>query len=309
MSRLGLGTLTWGDGTEPGDAAALLSAFADAGGTLVETCDAYAGGKAQRVLGESLARVRRDRLVIAARTSPLPAGAGRGALLTALDAALARLGVDHVDLWQLPAVPAAPAPPASSEEALTAPLEEALTAVQTAVFSGRVRYAGLAGPRGWQLATTVERARTTAAVALPVSAQVEYSLLARDAEAELVPAAEFHGVGLLAWAPLGRGVLTGKYLDGTPADSRGASPAHARYVEARRTDRSVRVVHAVRTAAEGLGTTPLAVALAWVRDRPGVSAAVVGARHTAQLATSIAAEALELPDAIRAALDDVSRAG
>jgi aryl-alcohol dehydrogenase-like predicted oxidoreductase len=177
------------------------------------------------------------------------------------------------------------------------------------VFSGRARYAGLAAPHGWQLATTVERARTTAAVAVPVSAQAEYSLLARGAEADLVPAARFHGVGLLAWAPLGRGVLTGKYLDGTPADSRGASPTHAPYVEARRTDRSARIVHAVQTAADGLGTTPLAVALAWVRDRPGVAAAVVGARHTAQLAASTAAEGLELPAEIRAALDDVSRAG
>jgi aryl-alcohol dehydrogenase-like predicted oxidoreductase len=144
---------------------------------------------------------------------------------------------------------------------------------------------------------------------VPVSAQVEYSLLTRGAEEELVPAAAFHGVGLLAWAPLGRGVLTGKYLDGTPADSRGASTAHAQYVEARRTERSARIVHAVLTAADGLGTTPLAVALAWVRDRPGVAAAVVGARHTAQLAASTAAESVELPAEIRAALDDVSRPG
>jgi aryl-alcohol dehydrogenase-like predicted oxidoreductase len=266
----------------------------------VETCDGYAGGKSQRVLGESLARVRRDRLVIAARTAPPRAGTGRGALLAALDATLARLGVDHVDLWQLPAVPG----PAGS-----APLEEALTAVQAAVFSGRARYAGLAAPHGWQLATAVERARTTAAVAVPVAAQVEYSLLARAADEELVPAAEFHGVGLLAWAPLGRGVLTGKYLDGTPADSRGASIAHVQYVEARRTEHSARIVHAVLTAADGLGTTPLAVALAWVRDRPGVTAAVVGARHTAQLAASTTAESLELPVEIRAALDDVSRPG
>jgi aryl-alcohol dehydrogenase-like predicted oxidoreductase len=296
VSRLGLGTLTWGDGTEAGDAAALLSAFVEAGGTLVETCDAYAGGKSQRLLGESLARVRRDRLVIAARTAPPRTGPGRGALLAALDTALARLGVDHVDLWQLPAVPVS-----------GAPLEEALTAVQAAVFSGKVRYAGLAGPHGWQLATAVERARATAAVAVPVSAQSEYSLLARDADADLVPAAQFHGVGLLAWAPLGRGVLTGKYLERTPADSRAAAAAHAPYVEARRTERSARIVHAVLTAADGLGTTPLAVALAWVRDRPGVAAALVGARHTAQLAASTAAEALELPGEIRAALDDVSR--
>jgi aryl-alcohol dehydrogenase-like predicted oxidoreductase len=111
---------------------------------------------------------------------------------------------------------------------------------------------------------------------------------------------------LLAWAPLGRGVLTGKYADGTPADSRGASPAMAPYVEARRNERSARIVAAVLTAADGLGTSPLAVAMAWVRDRPGIASAVVGARDAAQLAASLAAETVTLPPEIRAALDDVS---
>ena len=121
------------------------------------------------------------------------------------------------------------------------------------------------------------------------------------------PAAAHHGIGLLAWAPLGRGVLTGKYTDGTPADSRGASPKLAPYVEARRNERSARIVQAVLTAADGLGTSPLAIALAWVRDRPGVASAVVGPRDVAQLAASVAAESVTLPLEIRAALDDVSR--
>jgi aryl-alcohol dehydrogenase-like predicted oxidoreductase len=102
-------------------------------------------------------------------------------------------------------------------------------------------------------------------------------------------------------------VLTGKYTDGTPADSRGASPSLAPYVEARRNERSARIVQAVLTAADGLGTSPLSVALAWVRDRPGISSAVVGARDAAQLAASVAAESVTLPLEIRAALDDVSR--
>ena len=151
-----------------------------------------------------------------------------------------------------------------------------------------------------------ERGRALGGVTVPVSAQVEYSLLCRDPERELLPAAVHHGVGLLAWAPLGRGVLTGKYVDGTPADSRGASPELAPYVEARRTERSARIVHAVLTAADGLGTSPLSVALAWVRDRPGVSAAIVGARDAAQLTASMAADPLILPAEIRTALDDVS---
>ena len=298
VSRLGLGTLTWGNGTNLDAAAAQLCAFADVGGTLVETCDAYAGGESQHLLGLALAAgPPRDRLVIAARTTLPAGGATRGCLLTELDAALTRISTDHLDLWQLPAVP----DPSSG-----VPLDEALTAVQVAVLSGRARYAGLVAPRGWQLATAVERARTVGPVSVPVSAQVEYSLLAREVEAELAVAAAFHGVGLLAWAPLGRGVLTGKYLEGTPADSRAASAALARYVEARRTERSARIVQAVLTAADGLGTSPLAVALAWVRDRGGVAAAIVGARDTAQLAASLSTEPLTLPPEIVAALDDVS---
>jgi aryl-alcohol dehydrogenase-like predicted oxidoreductase len=169
-------------------------------------------------------------------------------------------------------------------------------------MSGRVRYVGLVGPAGWQLASVAERARARWPGARPASAQAEYSLLARDAEAELLPAAAHHGAGLLAWAPLGRGVLTGRYQDAPPVD---VSP----YVQERRTDRATRIVQAVLTAAEGLGTTPLAVALAWVRDRQGVAAAVVGARDAGQLTASTAAEAVTLPEAIRAALDDVSAPG
>jgi aryl-alcohol dehydrogenase-like predicted oxidoreductase len=299
VSRIGLGTMTWGDDTDLESATDQLVTFVDAGGSLVETCDAYAGGAAQEVLGAVLAEsVPREDLVLAGRGG-LPAGAigegaARGALLNTLDATLRRLGTDHLDLWQLPGWDAA------------VPLDETLSAVQVAVMSGRVRYAGLVAPSGWQLATVTEHARPLGGLVVPVSAQVEYSLLSRAAEAELVPAASYHGLGLLAWAPLGRGVLTGKYVDGTPADSRAASPVLAPYVEARRNERSARIVHAVLTAADGLGTSPLAVALAWVRDRPGVASAVVGARDAAQLAASLATEKLELPAEIQSALDDVS---
>lgn len=299
MSRIGLGTMTWGIEPDTEDATAQLTAFVDAGGTLVETADGYGDGAAQEVLGEVLAAsVPRDYVVIAGRSSlpggPLGDGAARGALLTGLDATLKRLRTDRLDLWQLPGFDA------------TVPLEETLSAVQIAVTSGKARYAGLVAPKGWELATVAERGRALGNITVPVSAQVEYSLLSRDVEAELLPAATHHGIGLLAWAPLGRGVLTGKYADGTPADSRGASPTLAPYVEARRNERSARIVSAVLTAADGLGTSPLSVALAWVRDRPGVAAAVVGARDAAQLAASMAAETVTLPAEIRAALDDVS---
>ncbi|MGI5132526.1 aldo/keto reductase [Pseudonocardia sp. CA-107938] len=298
VSRLGLGTMSWGTDTDADAAGEVLTAFVDAGGTLVETADAYGDGAAQCVLARLLADVGRERLVLAVRCT-LPGGAlgdgpGRAALLTALDATLARLGTDHVDLWQLPAFDP------------TVPLEETLSAVQVAVYAGKARHCGLIAPRGWQLATVAERARALGPVTVPAAVQAEYSLLHRTAEHDLLPAAGHHGVGLLAWAPLGRGVLTGKYADGTPADSRAASPAMAPYVQARRNERSGRIVAAVLTAADGLGTSPLAVALAWVRDRPGVASALVGARDTAQLAASLAAEPVTLPAEIRAALDDVS---
>jgi len=299
VSRIGLGTMTWGDDTDPDGAAEQLRTFVGAGGTLVEIADGYGGGAAQSVLGGLLRRVvDRDDLVLAARIrakGPRGSGAGRAALLTGLDRVLRRLGVEHLDLWQLPGWDA------------DVPLDETLGAADTAVASGRVRYVGLLGPAGWQLATTAERARARWPRALPVSVQAEYSLLTRDSELELLPAAAHHGAGLLAWAPLGRGVLTGKPAAGTPAESRGASAASGPSVDDRRTERSSRIVQAVLTAAEGLGTSPLSVALAWVRDQPGVAAAVVGARDAAQLEASTAAEAVELPDAIRAALDDVSR--
>ena len=296
VSRLGLGTLSWGRETDAEEAAIQLVSFIEAGGTLVDTADVYSEGEAERILGELLADVvPRDEVVVAtkavARRDPGPFGGGasRGALLTALDGSLRRLQTDHIDLWQLHAWDPA------------VPLEETLSAVSDAVRAGKVRYAGVSNYTGWQLATAV----ATSQVPL-VSVQVEYSLLERGVERELGPAATYHGVGLLPWAPLARGVLTGKYRNSTPSDSRGASPHLARYVEHHRTDRAARIVQAVVTAADGLGTSPLEVALAWVRDRPGVVASVVGARDAAQLAGSLAAAEVELAPAIRAALDDVS---
>ena len=179
VSRIGLGTMTWGESTPLDTATAQLSAFVEAGGSLVETADGYGDGAAQQVLGEVLAAaVSREQLVIAGR-STLPGGAlgdgaARGALLAGLDATLKRIGTDHLDLWQLPGFDA------------SVPLEETLSAVQVAVLAGKVRYAGLVAPRGWQLATVAERARSLGNMMVPASAQVEYSLLTRDVESELL---------------------------------------------------------------------------------------------------------------------------
>lgn len=293
--------MSWGVDTDADEATNQLVAFVDAGGTLVDTADVYADGQSERILGILLGDVvDRDDVVIATKAvarradGPFGGGASRGALLSALDASLSRLDIDHVDLWQLHAWDVA------------VPIEETLAAVDAAVASGKVRYAGVSNYTGWQLGTAATWQRTVPGRTRLVSTQVEYSLLERGVEREVVAAAEHHGIGLLPWAPLGRGVLTGKYRGSTPADSRGASQHFAPYVEQHRTERAARIVEAVVTAADGLGTSPLAVALAWVRDRPGVVAPVVGARDTGQLTGSLAAEDLTLPPAIRAALDDVS---
>ena len=301
VSRLALGTMTWGRDTDEDEAAMQLTAFVDAGGTLVDTADVYCDGDSERTLGRLLADVvPRSEVLLATKAvgrtgpGPLGRGASRGHLLSALDASLRRLGVDHVDLWQLHAW-----------DDLT-PLEETLAACDTAVSSGRVRYVGVSNFTGWQTAQAATWQRAWPGRAPLVSTQVEYSLLQRGIEREVVPAAEALGLGVLAWSPLGRGLLTGKYRTATPEGSRGASPQWAGFLDDLRSAGADRIVEAVVTAADGLGTTPLAVALAWVRDRPGVVAPVVGARTAAQLQESLDAEAVRLPAAIRTALEDVS---
>ena len=131
-------------------------------------------------------------------------------------------------------------------------------------------------------------------------------MLNREIEKEVLPCAIELGVGILAWSPLGRGVLTGKYRLGTPSDSRGASPHFAGFVEPYLDGRGIRIVEAVNVAAEGLGYSPLEVALAWVRDRPGVTSAIVGARTGAQLRGILTSEEIFLPQIVRSALDDAS---
>jgi aryl-alcohol dehydrogenase-like predicted oxidoreductase len=290
VSALGLGTMTWGRDTDPDDAAGQLEAFVAAGGTLVDTSNIYGDGDAESIIGTLVPDVvTRDSIVLS--TTTVGVGGGRGALLGALDASLRRLATDHVDLWQVHGWDAA------------VPFDETCAALRAAVDSGRTRYIGVSGFTGWQLATVATLLRGGCPV---VSAEAEYSLAERAPEESLLPAAAAHGVGLLGWAPLGRGVLTGKYRHGTPADSRGASPHFARYVARHRTDAGSRIVEAIATAAEGLGTSPLAVACAWVRDRPGVSSVIVGARDTAQLQGSLAAQELVLPNEIVHALADVS---
>jgi len=300
VSRLGLGTMTWGRDTDEHEAAEQLKAFVDAGGTLVDTADVYADGGAEYLLSrltDSL--IPRSELVIATKAGSVPDSdrrfdASRGRLLAALDASLHRLGTDYVDLWQVHAFDPA------------TPTEETLQALDLAVASGRARYVGVSNFSGWQLAKAATWQRGHASRVPLASTQMEYSLLQRGIEREVLPAALDAGVGLLASSPLGRGVLTGKYRHGVPPDSRGASPYLSGFVQPYLGDRSRRIVDALATAADGLASSPLAVALAWIRDRPGVSSVLIGARTATQLQSALSVEALTLPGEIRGALDDVS---
>ena len=301
VSRLGLGTMTWGRDTDEHEARDQLIAFAEAGGTLVDTAAGYGDGASEELIGTLIGDVvARDEVVLATkagisrRTGERVTDTSRGHLLTTLDASLARLGVEHVDLWQV------------HLWTDDTPVEETLSALDLAVTSGRASYVGISNYTGWQTAQAATWQRAVPGRTPLASTQVEYSLLNRHVEHEVLPASRALGLGVLPWSPLGRGVLTGKYRSGTPSDSRAATEHFARFVGAYLDDRGRGIVEAVARAADGLGWSPLEVALVWVRDRPGVTAPVVGARTAAQLDGALGVEELTLPPEIVDALDDVS---
>lgn len=298
VSRLGLGTLTWGRDTDEHEAADQLAAFAEAGGTLLDTAASYGEGASETLLGNLLGGVvQREDVVLCTkagvrhRDGVRRTDVSRGGILDSLDGSLRRLRTDHVDLLLV------------HVWSRLVPIEETLGALAQAVTSGKVRYAGVSNYSGWQTAHAVGLA---SGAAVPVVTEVEYSLVQRGIEREVLPACGALGLGVLAWSPLGRGVLTGKYRSGTPADSRGASPHLSGFVSTHLDAASRRTVDAVCTAADGLGVSPLEVALAWVRDRPGVSSVLLGARTAAQLKGSLESEDIVLPDEIRNVLDEVS---
>jgi aryl-alcohol dehydrogenase-like predicted oxidoreductase len=301
VSSLGLGTLTWGRDTDEYEAREQLTSFVAAGGSLLDTAAGYGDGASEELIGSLLGdAVARDDVVIATkagisrRRGERETNVSRGRLIAELDASLRRLGVDHVDLWQV------------HTWVDETPLEETLSALDYAVTTGRASYVGVSNYTGWQTAQAATWQRAVPGRVPLASTQVEYSLLNRSIEAEIVPATQALGVGILPWSPLGRGVLTGKYRHGTPADSRAASSHFANFVGAYLNERSQRIVEAVCRAADGLGWSPLEVALVWVRDRPGVAAPIVGARTAAQLKGALGIDELLLPTEIIDALDDVS---
>ncbi len=291
--------MTWGHAVDHHEATDHLRAFVDAGGTLVDTAHGYGGGEAETILGGLVGDVvPREDLVICTKAGITRArgerhvDVSRRALMAQLDTSLARLGTDHVDLWLVHTW---------SDDV---PLSETLSALEWAVTSGRARYVGVSNYSAWQ-ATRAFSLLESSRVPL-VANEVEYSLVCRSPESELAPAAEALGFGLLPWSPLGRGVLTGKYRHGIPSGSRAGSPDFPDFAARFLDERTVGIADAVAMAARGLGRSPAEVALAWVRDRPGVAAPIVGVRTAGQLRAALASLDLVLPVEITTALEDVS---
>ena len=301
LSRLGLGTMTWGRDTDTHEAADQCRAFIEAGGNFIDTSSTYGDGDSERVIGGLIGTLfKREDVAIATKAGvTFPDGIrtvnnSRQSLIADLDRSLARLETDYVDIWQI-----------HSWDPHN-PLEDTLSALDYAYSSGKARYVGISNFSGWQSARAITIQEGNSAKAPIVTNQVEYSLLNREIENEVLPCADETGIGILAWAPLGRGVLTGKYRKGIPSDSRAAAPHFVKHVEPYLRDKPQRIVEAVAVAAEGLGFAPLEVALAWVRDTPGITSAIVGARTSAQLRGILTSEEITLPEIVRDALSEIS---
>ncbi len=306
VSNLCLGTMTFGAESDEDVAHTQLDRFVEAGGTLVDTADVYSAGVSETIIGRWFADRPQDvtdRVVLATKgrfpmdDSPNGLGLSNRHLTRALDDSLRRLGLDTVDLYQVHAF-----------DPLT-PLDETLHTLDRFVRAGKIRYWGLSNFTGWQLTKAVHLARQLG-LTPPVTLQPQYSLLVREIEWEIVPAARDAGLGLLPWSPLGGGWLSGKYRrDQRPTGATRLGDDPNRGMEAwdrRGTERTWDVVEAVQRVAETRGVTMAEVALAWVTDRPAVSSTILGARTLEQLETNLRAADLHLDADETAALDAAS---
>ena len=301
ISRLGLGTMTWGRDTDTHEAADQARAYIEAGGNFLDSASHYGAGDSERVIGGLIGTLfRREDVVISTKAGityeagDLKTDTSRTSLMSSLDQSLARLGTDHVDLWQVQIWDA------------KVPLEDSLSALDWAYTTGRARYVGISNFNGWQSARAISLQEANSAKAPIISVQNEFSLLSRGVEIDALDCAVNLQRGFIAWSPLGRGALTGKYRSGIPADSRAATPHFAPFIEPYLNEKSRRIVEAASVAAQGLGYAPLEVALAWVRDFPGVTSAIVGARTGAQMRGILTSEEIVLPDVVRTALNEIS---
>lgn len=307
VSRIALGTMYFGSETSEEDAFKVIDAFLDAGGNLIDTSNVYVGGLTEEIIGRWFASRPAEvteRVVLATkgRFSADPdinaIGSSRRALGRSLDRSLRRLQRDSVDLYQLHAW-----------DPIT-PVEETLSFLDSAVRAGKVRYVGLSNFTGWQLQLMVSTARQMG-VQIPVTLQQQYSLLSRESEWEVVPAALHNGIGLLPWSPLAGGFLTGKYQrGGTPAADTRAGSEKPLYqwvsAEYAASDRNWDTIDTVIRVAREIGVAPAQVAIAWLADKSAVTAPIIGACTVKQLEDNLGAAELHLDADSTAALDAVS---
>jgi aryl-alcohol dehydrogenase-like predicted oxidoreductase len=306
VSTLCLGTMTFGAESDEKVAHVQLDRFLEQGGNFVDTADVYADGESEAIIGRWLGSRAgaRDRVVIATKgrfpwgEGPNEVGLSRVGLTRALEASLARLGVEVIDLYQ-----------AHAWDPLT-PIEETLGFLDDAVRAGKIQYVGVSNFIGWQLQKTALLARHLGLAPI-VTLQPQYNLLQRAVELELVQVCLNEGIGLLPWSPLGGGWLTGKYRrDLPPAGTTrlGEDPDRGMEAYGRRNpeERTWRVIEAVRSVAEARGVSMAQVALAWLVDRPAVTSVIVGARTLEQLDDNLGAAGLHLSAEETARLDEAS---
>jgi aryl-alcohol dehydrogenase-like predicted oxidoreductase len=303
VSPFALGTMVLGDAARgPGAAESLeiLSRYVELGGNFLDCANGYAGGRSEEIIGDLVAArpELRDRLVIATKFGgnlhpgdPNGGGGGRKALQHQVEASLRRLRVEAIDLYWL-----------HNHDRHT-PVQETLSALDDLVRAGKVRYIGLSDTPAWNVA----RAATIAELRgwTPVTAiQVEYSLLERTVEGELLPMAEALGIGVTPFSPLAAGVLSGKYTreERAPAGSGRAAEVAGRLGD----ERTFAVLDALAEIAGELGTTVAAVALAWVQGRAAVSCTVIGARSVTQLEANLKGLDVTLPAATAKRLDTLT---
>jgi aryl-alcohol dehydrogenase-like predicted oxidoreductase len=310
VSRACLGAMNFGTGPdarspEP-EAARIIDAFLDAGGNLIDTADVYGGGQSEEVVGRAIA-AKRDRVVLATKGSgplsdgPNDRGLSRKHLTRALDASLRRLGTDFVDLYQC------------HNWYPDTPIEETMSTLNGFVLAGKVRYIGCSNYTAPQVIESQWAAQRLSGVSY-VSLQAHYSLIAREIEAEIVPACERHGLGILTYSPLASGMLADRYQrhQQPPADSRiqhwlnFSNPTAGEWARAMLDDRCFDIAEEVANASQELGATPAATAISWLASRPAVSSIIIGPRTLDQLSDNLTGFELQLPPELQHRLDEAS---
>lgn len=307
VSALGLGTMTFGAETDEAGAHAQLDRFVEAGGTFIDTADVYSQGVSEEIIGQWLDRSgRRSEVVLATKArfpmgdGPLRTGAGRRHLRRALRSSLQRLAVDDVDLYQV-----------HGWDPHT-PLDETLETLDEFVREGTAGHVGWSNVTGWQMQRIVDRCEMHG-WARPVTVQPQYNLLDRGIELEVMPMCLEEEIGILPWSPLGGGWLTGKYSrDARPTGDTRLGENPERGVEAydlRNNARTWAVLALMERIAAHRAISLAQVALAWVRQRPGVSSVILGARTVEQLEDNLGSAEVALSGEEVTALTAVSAPG